>query len=345
MSGNVRAMRDDIRRLEEAATVTAEFDDASPLMRMSSRGLRQMRDSIERDIDIALRPQMRIVIEGVPVTGHEVRVDALSKLLASLQEAVSSIAQSLTGKATARSSLPTGLREDTALSLATVFPGSFGATLRGPVDRQVTQAQAIGQELLFDPDEHSTLLDTAVDTVLHIVALAAADDPDDGPIIDAVLPLGSRSFKHLKDLADAIVDEQMSASIEWTTVGGEPHQAMLSRRVAQRLDDVLQRNRISEHSTQITGHLGTVSDIRNRVEIVSDLDAQLIRANVAEEMVPNLGEYYSHRVMADVEVTTVRSTVTGAERSTFLVTALAILADAQQELPAPNDPAPGTMAD
>jgi len=65
---------------------------------------------------------------------------------------------------------------------------------------------------------------------------------------------------------------------------------------------------------------------------------------VAEEIVANLGEYYTHRVMADVEVTTVRSTVTGTERSTFLVTALAILAEGHQEIPGAAA-ATGTTAD
>lgn len=321
---SVQAMRDDLQRLEEAAEA-ARAHTASRGMRLALRGVDEMHGRIERDIELALRPALDVVLDGAPVVGHEIRVDALSKVLHSLQESVSAIAQALTGKATAQASLPGPLREQTALSLSAIFPGSFGATLRGPVDKDLAAMLAQGQEALFDPIEHESLLDRSVDTVLEIVTLASSENVDDEPIVEAVLPLGSRAYKHLLDLSSAIVDQNLSARIEWKHLGAEPREVFLTRPTARRLDDVLRMNKMSERATTIVGRLGTVSDIRNRVEIQLD-EERVISAKVADEVVPTLAEYFTLRVSADVMVTTIRSAATGKERESFVVTGLATVA-------------------
>lgn len=320
---SVALLREQIAELEALAAETQA--STSVAMRMMVRGIDQMRDDLAEAVDVALRPELKVVIDGVPVTGHEIRVDALSRLLYSLQESISSVAQALTGKATERASLPALIRDSTSLRLAAVFPGSFGATLRGPVDAKIEALIDSGQDPLFAQEEVETLLDQAVDVLLDVIDLAGAEGADDGPIIEAVLPLGSRAFKHLKDLSDAIVDRGITASLDWKHLGQETRHAIVDKRSARRLNDVLTMNRVTEDTETIHGYLGTASEFHGgRLEIQRD-SGEVISAKVSDDLVPRLGEFYSQRVEADAIVTIARSTATGAERKSYVVTGLATL--------------------
>lgn len=82
-------------------------------------------------------------------------------------------------------------------------------------------------------------------------------------------------------------------------------------------------NRVTEATEVIRGHLGTASEFHGgRLEIQRD-NGEVISAKVADDLVPRLGEFYSQRVEADSIVTIARSTATGAERKSYVVTALA----------------------
>lgn len=325
---NVAVLREQIAELEG---LTAEVAGAQSFAtRMMMRGIEQMHADLSEAVDVALRPELKVVIDGAPVKGHEIRVDALSRLLFSLQESISSVAQALTGKATDRASLPGLIRDTTSLRLAAVFPGSFGATLRGPVDKKVEEMLAIGQDPLFPPEEIETLLDRAVDVVLDIIDLAGVEGADDEPIIEAVLPLGGRAFKHLKELSDSIVDRDMTASLDWKHLGHETRHANVDKQSARRLNDVLTMNKVTETTETIRGHLGTASEFHGgRVEIQRD-DGDVISAKVADDLVSQLGDYYSQRVEATAVVTVARSTATGNERRSYVVTGLATLPEPPQ---------------
>lgn len=318
---SVAILRERIAELEAIADEGRETRSAAA--RLMMRGVEQMRADLTEAVDVALRPELSVVIDGAPVRGHEIRVDALSRLLFSLQESISSVAQALTGKATERSSLPGSIRDATALRLSAVFAGSFGATLRGPIDEKVLELAAAGQDPLFPPEETATLLDQAVDAVMDVMDLAASYEVDDAPIIDAVLPFGGRAFKHLRDLSDAIVEREMTASLRWKHLGHEARQVSVDQRSAQRLNDVLTRNKVTEKTETIRGHLGTASEFHGgRIEIQL-ATGDVVSAKVADDLVPLLGRFYSQTVVADAIVTVARSTVTGIERKSYVVTALA----------------------
>ncbi|WP_421743314.1 hypothetical protein [Cellulomonas sp.] len=308
-------LRADLERLDASLSAFNDVPDLPPGAALMRRGLAEIRDDVRADLSDARRARLEVVLQGVPVVGHEVRIDALAKLLHSLQESVSSIAQAIAGKATARAAIPGPLRDATALRLASVFPGSFGAVLRGPID------DAEGEQGLFELDEAvPTLLDTAVGTILDVVALAAVDDPNDMSIVEAVLPLGARSFKHLNALSAAIVDDDLSARIAFVSPGALPRSVLLDRAAARALSDALGRNRLTEDQEVLIGHLGTVSDIRNRVELQTE--SEIITARVIDEVVPLLAQFYSRHVAATFDVTTVRSLVTGEERKSYLLVGL-----------------------
>jgi hypothetical protein len=312
----VAGLRADLRALESQLGEFGDLDDLSPGARLMFRGLSQVKEDLHTDLLDARRARLDVVLQGLPVSGHEVRVDALARLLHSLQESVSSVAQAMIGKATARASIPGPLRDATALRLSGVFAGSFGATLRGPIltdDDEVT---------LFELDAQTeTLMDLAVEKVLDVLALASDSGPIDDAIVEAVLPLGARSYKHLKELSAAIIDEEMSAQIDFASPAVERRTAILDKRVARSLGDALGRTRITEDQEVMVGHLGTVSDIRNRVELQTA--DKIISARVPDEVVPELARFYSRRVSATFDVTIARSLVTGEERRSYLLVGLA----------------------
>jgi hypothetical protein len=315
----VRGIRNDLRRIEAALAHRPDgiTGEAADLMNI---GAMENRDALTVELDLARRPSLDVLLQGLPVIRHEVRIDALARLLHSLQESVSSVAQAKIGRATGRASIPLELRESTSLRLASVYPGSFGAVLRGPLPPEAQE------DPLFDfEDSVPSLLDQSVETVLQIVDLALTDSPDDDPIIEAVLPLGSRTFKHLKELADVIVSEHLEATVRFVAPSTEPHEASLNERGAARLRDVLGRNRAREETTTMQGHLGTASDIRNRVELQTE--AGVVPAKVVDALVPELREYFGRNVDATFQVTTVVATATGVERRSYLLTGLSMLSE------------------
>lgn len=323
---SVSDLRDHLNRLDDAVAGFGSATEASPALALMQRGLVEVRDDVQQQYQDARRARLNIVLNGVPVLGHEVRVDALAQLLHSLQESVSAVAQALTGKATSSAAIPGPLRDATALSLSGVFAGSFGAVLRGPA------LETDPDQPMFDfVDETTTLLDDAVDRVLTVIDLAGSGEANDDPIIEAVLPLGSRAFKHLADLSSAFVNDEMTAVLDYVSPGSQPRAVRLTRAAARRLDDVLGRNKMSERETVLDGRLGTVSDLRNRVELQTDV-GNIVSARVIEEIVPELGRFYTKRVAATFQVATVRSLVTGLERDSYVLVGLAD-ADEQTELP------------
>lgn len=312
----LRSLRDELAHIEGTLS---RFEDGPDdfSMRMMRESLEERREQVTNELETAKRARLQVVFEGVPVAGHRMRIDALAQFLHALQESVSSVAQALTGKATSRAAIPGPLRDRTAFSFAEHFDGSFGVTLVGP-----GSVSPEGQEELEGFEDISTVLDDSVEILLDVLQLASSESVDDDPIIDAVLPLGSRSFKHLNDLAKSITDERMSARISWRERSGSTRDVQLTTPVASRLGDVLGRNQLSERQVEIDGHLGTVSDIRNQVELQTP-EGRVIRARVIDELVPLLGDYYSRDVHATFDLTVLRSLVTGAERETYVLVGLA----------------------
>ena len=86
-----RGIRADLERLEASLATVARADRFASVALMHC-GLAEVRDDLKERLDEARRVRLDVVLNGTPVVGHEVRIDALSKLLHSLQESVSSVA-------------------------------------------------------------------------------------------------------------------------------------------------------------------------------------------------------------------------------------------------------------
>lgn len=204
--------------LQETRDLLGSLDLASesPALALMRASIKNVQEDLAAQLDAQVRTRLEATLDGAPVTGGRIRVDALTKVLHALQEAVAAIGQALTGKATSSSSIPGPLRSRTALSIATSFQGSFGAVLEGPaVDESEPE--------LFDPHRPAssgTLLDESLGRVLRIIQLAGENPVDDAPVVSEILPLGSRAFKHLSALSNSIVDEEMTARLNWRASSG-----------------------------------------------------------------------------------------------------------------------------
>ncbi len=318
----VTGIRADLERLQETLDRLGAHGE-SPTVALMRSGLAEVHGDLTEQLKDAQRGRMDVVIEGGPVLDHEIRVDALARLVHALQESVSAVAQALTGKATSRAAIPGPLRDATAFHLASVFPGSFGVTLRGPAD-------VADHDTLFVIDG-ATLLEQAVDAVLSVIELAGRSDQGDEPIVEAVLPFGERAFKHLSDLSSTVVAHDMSTRFSWSSGAGKSRVVDMTQVVARRLDDVLGRNKLTEEQVVIEGRLGTASDIRNRVELQTP--DRIVPAKVVDELVPDLAAYFTKHVHATFQVTTIRSQVTGAERRSFMLVGLALTVEAPPGAP------------
>lgn len=302
----------DLHRLDD--TIAAMPEELPPSALMARDSLLQMRVGLAEELDLAERPALDIRLEGTAIVGNEVPVDNSAALLGSLQEAVSSVAQALQGKATSAASLPLALREATQLRLAGLRPGSVVLRLRAPREQ-------VEQDVLPGTDGTKPLMTDAVERVVEILQLALADEVDDDPMIDAVLPLGSRSFKHLRDLSGTVAEAGFSATLNWRSPRTGDLQVRVDRRSAARLRDALDRTRVGQEKMVVAGRLGGISSIRNAFEL--SLQDRVVTGRVREDVVHELGSFYEQDVLATLEVSTVRSVATGQERQKYLLVGLA----------------------
>lgn len=253
-----------------------------------------------------IRHRLDVALTGDATAEHNVKISVLGPFLTNLQEAVSAVAQALTGRPTSSAAIPRDIRDLTALSAMAMFPSSFGVTLAGP------EGEAA---LLTDP---RAVLDKAVDAVLDIVDSSEALGPTDDLLAEQLVPLGQRAMKHLGSLAAGLADAHLGLVATWCAQGGRSRTAQLTPAGAQRVRYLCEQSEFSEAETvTIVGWLGSASALRGTVELRTD-SGEVIKARTDEDLTPRLTEFFNNRVEAEVEVTSVRS-AGGRERKIYAV--------------------------
>ncbi|MDD7922735.1 hypothetical protein [Actinomycetospora chibensis] len=286
-------------------------------LNLTSRSLRHLRGDLEQQLVAARRSEVELHLSGQPVLDHEIRIDKLAQFLGRFQESVAAIAQALAGKATSRAPIPANLRDASSLRLAGVFPGSFGATLRGPEEN-------VDDGVLFElPNEDvESLLDLSLKRILSIVdAVHLTDGSDEETIVELVAPLGSRALRHVTWLAKLMADDELDAEWIWTAPGSSSKYSALSSGGARRLYRVLSNNEATEEAQVVRGLLGGASEIRNRIELQL-ATGEIINARVADDVVAALRDYFGSEVNATFNVRTVTSRTSGIVRNYYLLTDL-----------------------
>jgi hypothetical protein len=87
---------------------------------------------------------------------------------------------------------------------------------------------------------------------------------------------------------------------------------------------------MTEETVVLRGHLGTVSDIRDLFELRT-ATGEIVRGQVAADLVPELGRYYGREVEATLTVTIGTSETTRLEKRSYRLDGLS--ASRQEELP------------
>lgn len=294
--------------------IAERLDDSSPSMRLTVANLRRRLEQVRTRLIDCERPRIRIDLTGTGIPANEIKLDALGPFLDELQETISSIGQALRGSATAYSSIPMEIREETALSLETTAPGSVVLHLRTPVDPRVAE------ELPYPDleDRPQPLAVAAIERLLLVVRDARPDALNEDTLVDDIYPLGPRTHKHLNSLLRVIADNEIDMEFSLTSPIEGERRAHLAAANARRVHDVLKRTRVGEEVREVAGELRGVSSIRNAFELVTS-EGLLLTGKVREDLVPQLRNWYERPVIATLEVTISHSLTTGITRTKYLL--------------------------
>lgn len=298
--------------------INATKSERSPSRRLSLRSLQSRLYEVQEKLADATRPQLLIHLSGSSVSGHEIKLEALGPFLDELQETVSSIGQALRGRATAFSSIPMHIREETSLTLEAASAGSVVLHLRAPSDPRPQE------DVLFPvlDDQEKPLAIASVERLISVVRLARKTSIESEALVEDIYPLGARTYKHLNSLVKLISETDTNAELTLRSpVEGEINGA-LTPSSARYIHSILERTRIAEESQDIVGELRGVSSVRNAFELVTP-EKKLISGKVRESLVPSLRTWYERPVIATLEVSVTRSLSTGAERRRYLLVGLA----------------------
>jgi hypothetical protein len=282
--------------LAKFAEVPPEPSTAAGLTRDA---LLNRRDVLAFQLSSATARQLELELLGEPVIGHSVRVDFLSGVLKSLQEAVAAVGQAVGGAVTKTGVVPKRIREATSLRLVGTFAGSFGVKLEGP--------QVMWQAPLFPDENHSPeLFDEVVGMVLDVVNAATEDDPE-ASIRDHAAPLGIRAVHHLQELAGTLTSVDR-AQFRWRLPDGEGRSVTLSRLSAEQLYSVLGSTDLSEEEIHVAGRLVGASLVRSRFELETK-DGSVLNGRVDAGLVGTLSRFFDADCVATLRVAIARSKV------------------------------------
>ncbi len=283
----------------DAAPITSADINAQTLARMA--------------VEVPVR-QVRFRLSGKAVQAHRVSVKIAANALASLQEVVSSIGAALSGSATLFGQIAQDVRKSTELSLSPVFmPGSVVFTLR-PEDVDDNQEQ------LFAAVEVPTLLDQSLSQLVVFLHRLSQDDLGDDLLVADVRRLGPRAAKHLNELSELVLGDDVVLGVDWDDGTGRRAHGSLNTRSAAYLSDLIKRNRIDVDERRLTGTLITVSTEDPAALRLEDGTRVSLRVDTATA--PAIGEYFDRRVVVTVAVQTTRSTSTGKEVQQYTLLAI-----------------------
>ena len=241
--------------------------------------------------------RLDVALTGPATADHSVRISVLGPFLANLQDAVSAVAQALTGRPTVFSSIPKAVQESTSLSAAAVFPSSFGVTLYGP-------HVAAAEDGLFPAPAGDlvAVLDDAVEKVLDIVDLSESGGLPDDFLTEELVPLGQRAMRHLDHLAAGLVEADLGLRMRWHGRDGYTRSGEWSPEGVRRVLYLCQQSQFGEpEAIRIVGWMVSASTLRGTVEIRTD-NGEVVRAKTDEEVTPRLRDYFENRVEAEAEV-------------------------------------------
>jgi hypothetical protein len=255
------------------------------------------------------RPEVAVRLHGPGVAGHEIPVREATGILASLQEAISSIGQALRHETTTRGAIQTRIQRATELLLSPVLTNGsvvFHLTAAGEQVSGDEAAELTGTD---------TLVDDAMSELFAVFEQSDAKQLDSAALARDLRRLGPRTAKHLSDLVKQVTNDLIDVDLSWRSPRGRRREASLQRQAALALGQAIDRNKVEVRRVHLTGLLATVSSIA-KADLVTDGGVR-IKMSVDDDAAPGLKPFYNERVLVQLEQTTVWSTSTGKEKQTF----------------------------
>lgn len=312
-----------LRNLALAAEVEP-VTDPGDLARLSVRALM-------RDVGIAAipdRPEMLVRLYGPGVVGHEIPVRQATAILSSIQESIASIGQALALEPTSRGVIQAEVLKATELRLSPdVGIGSVVFQLKGPA--QGTQFDTPESA----PSGFGTLVEAALSELFQLVEQSEGQGLQADALARELRRLGPRSAKHLSDLMERVLTDQISVDFTWYPPSARRRHASLQGRSARVIRLAIERNKIETTVVELTGILQTVSTVK-KAELRTQ-DRGLVLVSVDNELAGEMGPYYNREVVVTAEQTTKWSTSTGTETRTFRLLEIREVGEGMPTLRAP----------
>jgi hypothetical protein len=256
-------------------------------------------------------PEIDIRLHGPGVPGHDIPVREATGILTSLQETVASIGQVLSHRATASGPINAQVLKSTELRMSPLpRPGSIVFHLTGP-------GEGISGDEAPALTSNDTLVDSAMRELFTLVEQSAnADEPETaGSLARELRRFGPRVAKHLAELAEHVVKDEIDMDLTWRTPRGRRQHATLERRTAQTIRDAIKLNEIETLRVELMGILITISTTK-KAELKT-VNQETVRISVDDHLTASLGLFFNHRVVIVAEQTTRWSTDTGHETRSY----------------------------
>jgi hypothetical protein len=299
-------------RLEELRQRALEADvepisDPEELARQSIRAhVEAVAGTVPPDL-----PEVDIHLHGPGVPGHDIPVREATGILTSLQETIASIGQVLSHRTTASGPINTQVLKSTELRMSPLpRPGSIVFHLTGP-------GEGISGDEAPTLTSNDTLVDSAMRELFTLVARSAnADEPETaGSLARELRRFGPRVAKHLAELAEHVVKDEIDMDLTWRTPRGRRRYATLERRSAQTIRDTIKLNEVETLRAELTGILTTISTTK-KAELKTP-DQKVVQIAVDDQLAASLGPFFNHQVVIATEETTRWSTNTGRETRSY----------------------------
>jgi hypothetical protein len=298
-------LADDLRRLDEAL---GAFTDGAPDL----PGVQLMRESLEHRreqiLEAMIDQALDVALERSARRGTGAELKLVSSVLASLQDSLSSIAQTFAGRPTTRGLIPSAIVESVELRVSAAAPGSLKLSL--------APAFPETQVPLFEDGEESAL-ELSVRRLVEV--LQCADDPAI-EILSSIADLGPRAATHIQTLTKALADGAADLTLAWRSPRGSATVAVRSG-AAARLREVMSSVEEDERTVVFTGRLVGGSLIRATFELELD-DGSVLRGAVDTDVLPGLEELFGKPCTAQIVVRQLRLH-TGETKEDHRLTALA----------------------
>lgn len=280
---------DDLRRLDEALDAFSAESDNLP-------GVRLMRDSLERRreqiLDSLVDQELRLTLKRPARRGTGGELKLVSTVLGSLQDSLSSIAQTFSGRPTARGLIPGAIVESVELRIASASAGSLNLSL--------APAFPETQEPLFEDGDESTL-DLSVSRLVDVLERAGSPPPE---VLDSLSDLGPRATTHIQTLAKTLSDSAADLALSWRSPRRSTSVEMNSG-AAARLRSVIDAVEEEERTVVYTGRLVGGSLIRATFELELE-DGSVIRGSADPDVLSELELLFGQGCAATIHIREMR---------------------------------------